>query len=61
MDIIVNNAGIVTGKKFLDSADNLIEKTFAVNTTSHFWVLNHFFVFLASFCNSNLDAAISAR
>jgi all-trans-retinol dehydrogenase (NAD+) len=38
VDILVNNAGIVTGKKLLDSSDEAIEKTFQVNTFSHFWV-----------------------
>jgi all-trans-retinol dehydrogenase (NAD+) len=38
IDIVVNNAGIVTGKKFLDCADGLIEKTMEVNANAHFWV-----------------------
>ncbi len=36
--ILVNNAGIVTGKRFLESSDSAIEKTFQVNTLAHFWV-----------------------
>lgn len=36
--MLVNNAGIVTGKKFLDSPDSLIEKTMEVNSMAHFWV-----------------------
>jgi all-trans-retinol dehydrogenase (NAD+) len=36
--ILINNAGIVTGKKFLDSSETAIEKTFQVNTMSHFWL-----------------------
>ena len=36
--ILVNNAGIVTGKKFLDSPDHMVQKTFEVNTIAHFWV-----------------------
>eukprot|EP01137_Pigoraptor_chileana_P010434 Opistho-2@60068 len=40
--ILVNNAGIVTGKPFLDSPDHLIEKTFQVNTVSHFWTVKAF-------------------
>ena len=36
--MLVNNAGIVTGKKFLECDDKLIEKTFQVNTVAHFWV-----------------------
>ena len=36
--ILVNNAGIVSGKKFMDCSDGLIQKTFEVNTSAHFWV-----------------------
>ncbi|CAF1021735.1 unnamed protein product [Brachionus calyciflorus] len=42
IDILINNAGIVTGKKFLDSSDKAIEKTFQVNTLSHFWLTKAF-------------------
>ena len=36
--ILVNNAGMVTGKLLMDIPDKLIEKTFEVNTLAHFWV-----------------------
>ena len=36
--ILINNAGIVSGKKLLDTSDGLIQKTFEVNTLAHFWV-----------------------
>jgi all-trans-retinol dehydrogenase (NAD+) len=36
--ILVNNAGIVSGKKFLDTEDWMIQKTMEVNTMAHFWV-----------------------
>lgn len=38
VNILVNNAGIVTGKKFMDAPDSLVEKTMEVNTMAHFWV-----------------------
>lgn len=38
VEILINNAGIVSGKKFLDTPDTLIEKTMTVNTMSNFWV-----------------------
>jgi len=38
VNILINNAGIVSGKKFLDTPDELIEKTFQVNSISNFWV-----------------------
>uniref|UniRef100_A0A3Q3FH86 Short chain dehydrogenase/reductase family 16C, member 5a n=1 Tax=Labrus bergylta TaxID=56723 RepID=A0A3Q3FH86_9LABR len=40
--ILVNNAGIVTGKKFMDAPDSLIEKTVEVNTMAHFWMYKAF-------------------
>ncbi len=38
--ILVNNAGVVSGKKLVDSNDEEIERTFGVNTLAHFWVRN---------------------
>ncbi|XP_048214393.1 short-chain dehydrogenase/reductase family 16C member 6-like [Perognathus longimembris pacificus] len=40
--ILINNAGIVTGKPFLDTPDDMIEKSFAVNVISHFWTCKAF-------------------
>ncbi len=42
VDILINNAGVVTGKYFLDSPDELIEKTFQVNSMAHFWLVKSF-------------------
>lgn len=36
--ILVNNAGVVTGRRFLECSDEQILKTFDVNTLAHFWV-----------------------
>lgn len=41
--MLINNAGIVSGKKFMDTDDRLIQKTFEVNTMAHFWVSGHEF------------------
>ncbi|CAA2991143.1 Hypothetical predicted protein, partial [Olea europaea subsp. europaea] len=35
--MLVNNAGIVTGKRFLELRDEQIQKTFDVNAIAHFW------------------------
>ncbi|XP_051532045.1 epidermal retinol dehydrogenase 2 [Myxocyprinus asiaticus] len=40
--ILINNAGIVTGKKFLESPDALIEKSMQVNSLAHFWMYKAF-------------------
>lgn len=48
VSILVNNAGIVTGKKFLESSDKAIDLTFKVNTMAHFWVnFKHHFILIA--------------
>ena len=38
VDILINNAGIVQGKRLLDTSDDVIIKTFQVNLFAHFWV-----------------------
>jgi hypothetical protein len=35
--ILINNAGVVTGKKFLECDDEKIELTMKVNAEAHFW------------------------
>ncbi len=40
--ILFNNAGIVTGKRLLESPDALLEKTMQVNVLAHFWTLKAF-------------------
>jgi len=42
IEILVNNAGIVSGRKFLDIPDHLIEKTMQVNIMSNFWTIKAF-------------------
>ena len=38
VSLLVNNAGIVTGKKLLETSDEEILATFDVNSLAHFWV-----------------------
>ena len=38
VDIVINNAGVVSGQALLDIPDEKIEATFAINTLSLFWV-----------------------
>lgn len=40
--ILVNNAGIVTGKKFLQCSDTMIQKTMQINAMAHFWTVKAF-------------------
>ncbi len=40
--ILVNNAGVVTGKRLLDATDEQIQRTIAVNTMALFWTSRAF-------------------
>ena len=42
VDILINNAGIVSGKSLLELADVEIERTFQVNTLALFWTVRAF-------------------
>ena len=42
IDILINNAGIVSGKGLLDLSDRDIEQTFQVNTLALFWTVRAF-------------------
>lgn len=66
VSILVNNAGIVTGKRFLECRDEQIIKTFDVNTLAHFWVsylsrcLFAFNLFNFLFCFASLPKSVAA-
>ncbi|CAH0479831.1 unnamed protein product [Peronospora belbahrii] len=42
VDILINNAGIVDGHPLLESSDVMMERTMAVNATSHLWTIKAF-------------------
>ncbi len=42
VDVLVNNAGIVSGRPLLELSDECIERTFAVNTLALFWTTKAF-------------------
>ncbi|KAM9198165.1 epidermal retinol dehydrogenase 2-like [Dugong dugon] len=42
VSILINNAGIVTGRKFLECPDELMEKSFDVNFKAHLWTYKAF-------------------
>jgi len=50
VSILVNNAGILGGKAFLDTEDERLVKTFQVNSLAHFWT-----------CKAFLPAMIKAK
>jgi len=42
VEILINNAGIVSGKKLLETSEKMIEKTLQVNTISHAYTVREF-------------------
>ena len=42
VDISINNAGIVSGRSFLECADEQIERTMEINILAHFWTVKAF-------------------
>ncbi len=42
VDILINNAGIVSGRWFLESTDEQLRRTMEVNILSHFWTVKAF-------------------
>jgi all-trans-retinol dehydrogenase (NAD+) len=42
VDILINNAGRVSGKDFLDIPDEMIESTFRLNALAYFWTIKAF-------------------
>lgn len=60
VSILINNAGIVTGKRFLDSPDSLIEKTMDVNTMAHFWTYKAFLPAMIASNHGHLVSIASA-
>jgi all-trans-retinol dehydrogenase (NAD+) len=42
VDVLINNAGIVSGKTLLECSDEAIERTFQVNTLALFWTVRAF-------------------
>ena len=44
--ILVNNAGVLTGKQLMDCTDHQIQLTFNVNTLALFWVHPVIFLFI---------------
>jgi all-trans-retinol dehydrogenase (NAD+) len=42
VDVLVNNAGIVAGKDFLECSDEELQRTLEVNTMAHFWTSKAF-------------------
>ncbi|GGC14926.1 SDR family oxidoreductase [Cellulomonas carbonis] len=42
VDVVVNNAGVVSGRRLLDTTDDAVERTMAVNVLALYWVTRAF-------------------
>ena len=42
VDILINNAGVVSGRPFLECTDNQLRRTMEVNALAHFWTVKAF-------------------
>ncbi|WP_062209554.1 SDR family oxidoreductase [Demequina oxidasica] len=56
VDVVINNAGVVTGKNLLDASDEAIERTLQVNTLALFWVTR---AFLASMIENKRGTVVT--
>ncbi|RWS23589.1 Short-chain dehydrogenase/reductase family 16C member 6-like protein [Leptotrombidium deliense] len=57
--ILVNNAGIVSGKNILQLSEEEIVRTFQVNTLSHFWTIKAFLPSMIE-CNNGHIVSVSS-
>ncbi|NXL45784.1 RDHE2 dehydrogenase, partial [Podilymbus podiceps] len=58
--ILINNAGIVTGKRLIESPDSLVEKTMDVNIMAHFWTYKAFLPAMIASNHGHLVSVASA-
>jgi all-trans-retinol dehydrogenase (NAD+) len=56
VDVLVNNAGVVSGKPFLECTDEEIKKTMRINILAHFWTVR---AFLPDMIASNLGHLVT--
>ncbi|XP_054841442.1 epidermal retinol dehydrogenase 2-like [Eublepharis macularius] len=59
VNILINNAGILNGKNFIDLLDSEIEETLDVNIKAHFWTCKAFLPAMIS-CNHGHLVTISS-
>ncbi|NXJ65908.1 RDHE2 dehydrogenase, partial [Rostratula benghalensis] len=60
VSILINNAGIVTGKRFMDSPDSVVEKSMEVNIMAHFWTYKAFLPAMMASNHGHLVSIASA-
>ncbi|NXP11025.1 RDHE2 dehydrogenase, partial [Thinocorus orbignyianus] len=60
VSILINNAGVVTGKSFMDCPDSLVEKSMEVNIMAHFWTYKAFLPAMMASNHGHLVSIASA-
>lgn len=60
VDILINNAGVVTGKFFSDYSEQEIQHTMDVNIMSHFWTVRAFLPDMIARNNGHIVSVASA-
>jgi len=60
VDVLVNNAGIVSGKPFLEVSDELVQKTMNVNVMAHMWLAKKFLPIMLNKNHGHLVTIASA-
>jgi all-trans-retinol dehydrogenase (NAD+) len=56
VDVLINNAGVVSGQSLLETADERIIRTMEVNTLAHFWTCK---AFLPSMLERNMGHLVT--
>lgn len=60
VDILINNAGVVSGKSFLDCSEKEITRTMAINTMALFWTTRAFLPAMMQRNNGHIVTVASA-
>jgi all-trans-retinol dehydrogenase (NAD+) len=60
VDILINNAGIVAGRPFLECTDEQLTRTMAVNILAHFWTVKTFLPDMIGSNNGHIVTIASA-
>jgi all-trans-retinol dehydrogenase (NAD+) len=60
VDILINNAGIVSGGPFLECSDQQLERTVGVNFLAHFWTVRAFLPYMVETNSGHIVTVASA-
>jgi len=60
IDVLINNAGVVSGKPFLECSDEQLARTVEVNVLAHFWTVKAFLPEMIQANNGHIVTVASA-